>query len=254
MKILLRPINFAALLAIWSGEAAYAQSGSRSEVDSLIPTAGVSIGVGYAVHKSDLVISNDTAPTVFYGLSLAAGANRTTSVDFRGERTRFVFKLNDAAITAEFMDIVVRQRFKWAYAGMILNHSGYLIEQTIEDENGESAMETTLDLAINGYGGNAGVAVPIAKMALVTFDLSVIAPSKTFLEPYIDGATNLIIERDIEVGNRMDADIKGNIQIFAWLAGSVGLRWRNQTFQIDHEQYREQTTVNYLGLQAGWQF
>lgn len=230
--------------------------------DRAAPTFYLNMGGGYTVYKSEMVQSNDTSTTVFYGFGVYGGSNKSVGMAVQREQGTYTFALNGASITSMIQDVHLRWRYGPVYLGAVLNTSQLEVSAP-PDTNGDGLLDQDTDVeeymkVLNtGMGANVGAHMPIGRNAYVYVDVSSVTTSLV-QQSYIENSETLangFTEREIAIGPRTDIDLGGSIALTKnWLDLNFGFKQRTMGITVDSESFAETMTNTYLGLRAGWTF
>lgn len=222
---------------------------------SSVPSFFVYTGGGYSVLKSNIVQSNDTSTTLFYGLGLYAGDSKAFGMLLQREQANFSFSLNGSSVAYQLQDLHLRYRYSVFYIGIVIGQTSWQIEAPRDSDNDNRLdiggdVLPLVDATGAGYGANLGFAFETVRNGSVYLDMTYMSPQLVHAKPVPLDASNLTNLRDneVELGARLDIDlgIKFNLSRRYFLM--TGFRYRTIALGADAKSYKDTNSTTYLGV------
>lgn len=218
--------------------AAFFSAQAIAAADSgLYPTFQIKADGGFATYKSKVVQSNDTSTLIEYGFGVFAGSDKSLGMFVRRDQNTTTFVLNSSSITTVWQDVIVKYRWGPVYVGGILANN----EMQVNNQGDANYLN---ELG-SGYGVNAGLLIPIARVAYFGIDISDVSISKA-----VD-----LNQKVVTMGSRLDIDINGSFAITKKILDFiVGYKYRTYSATVDGTAGAENLTATYLGLSGNFFF
>lgn len=211
---------------------------------------------GYAVYKSTLVQSNETSSSIGYGFGGYAGDRRNVGFALMRDQGSFAFELNNSTIAYQLQDMHLRYRYQLVYAGVVIAQSQWKIDAPPDLDNDtrpdpDATAAPVMEAMGTGYGVNTGLDFAFWRRNIFALDVTYITAQTVMAKAVPDlttGDSSTLIEREVELGSRIDLDVGVRFEISRKFYGMAGFRYRTASLGSDGVSANEVVSATYVGL------